>query len=193
MGNEMFLFYRNSLARNLCKEYRNEFKKDLDNKESLFKLCLRQQSIPYFATACYQKWGLDIDFLKSEYKDYINGKYIAKDCDKISGYTYGLWCDNNKSININLDIAHLLYCNCTISIPKTKCPTLYISNKSHIKIKGNGFNSIRIYLFDESIVDIELLDANSTALIYKYSNDCNVIIDEKCNCKIKQFYKDLKL
>ena len=58
----MFFFYRNALARNLCGEYSKEFKKDLEDNERLFNLCLRQQSIPYFATACCQKWGLNFKY-----------------------------------------------------------------------------------------------------------------------------------
>jgi len=193
MDKEMFIFYRNSLARNLCRGYSDEFKKDLENKEELFRLCLRQQSIPYFATACYQQWGLNIDFIKTRYKEFINGKYLAKDCDKVKGYTYELWCSNLKPINTNSDVLHAMQCNCEINIPITKCPTLYISNKSNIIINSEGYNSIRLYLFDESIININDLDKDSNILIYKYSKDCNVIINNNCDGKVKQFDKELRL
>ena len=95
-----------------------------------------------------------IDFIKSQYKDFINGKYTALDCDNVKGYSYELWCDNSDSINVNSDIIHIMRCDCNIIIPQTKCPTLYISNDSDITIKVNGYNSIRIYLFEERLKDI---------------------------------------
>ena len=191
----MFFFYRNSLARNLCKEYSREFKNDLDDNDKLFSLCLRQQSIPFFATACYQKWGLSADFLKDKFKDYINGKHTAKDCDGVNGYTYQLWCDSGTggTINISCDITHIMNNICDIVVPKTKCPVVYVSNRSSIKLISKGYNSVRVYLFDESQLFIDSLDENSNILIYKYSNECNVIIGENCMGNIKQFNKDLRL
>ena len=193
MDKEMFFFYRNSIARNLCGEYRNEFKKDLEDNEKLFKLCLRQQSIPYFATACYQKWGLDEIFLKDKFVDYLNGKYTATDCDGVNGYKYQLWCDSESPINVDCDVIHIMSDICDVVIPQTKCPTIYISNRSDINITTRGYNTIRIYLFDESQVKLDMVDENSSVLVYKYSQECNVIIGENCNGNIKQFDKELRL
>ena len=88
MDKEMFYFYRNALARNLCSEYSSEFKHDIEDKQKLLSLSLRQQSIPYFCTAVYQKWGLDVEYIKNAFKKYINGKYTARSCDNVNGYTY---------------------------------------------------------------------------------------------------------
>lgn len=193
MDKEMFFFYRNSLARNLCREYSIEFQKDLNDNEKLFCLCLRQQSIPYFATACYQKWGLDYAFLKDKFKDYLNGKYTANNCDGVSGYTYQLWCDNKDEIDINCDIVHVMDCTCNVNVHKTKCPTIYVSNTSSIKVNARGYNTVRIYIFDDSNVSIDNLDEYSTILVYKYSKDCNVTIGDNCKGEIKQFDKELRL
>ena len=62
MDKEMFTFYKNALINNLCADYKKEFKKDLDDKEKLFELCLRQQAIPFFCTYCYNGKGLTIDY-----------------------------------------------------------------------------------------------------------------------------------
>lgn len=193
MADEMFLFYRNSLARNLCNEYRSLFRKDLNNKDELMRLCMRQQSIPYMATSCYEKWGLSMDYIISEFNEYINGKYTVYNCDGVNGYSYQLWCLNRDPIIVESDITHIMGCDCDINIPITKCPTIYISNNSHTNLKTKGYNSIRIYLFDESRIDIDSLDKNSNLLIYKYSPNCNIITTEKCEGKIKIFNKELKL
>lgn len=193
MDKEMFLFYKNAIARNLCKEYNKEFKEKIENKEELLQLSLRLQSIPFVATACYNNWGLDLKYAKNAFKDYINGKKVIKNCDKVEGYNYGLWIDYNEDINVELDIMHLMACHCNIYIPPTKCPTIYISNKSKVKISDCDYNCLRIYLFDESEVEIENLSETNSAIIYKYSDKCNVVESGICEGKIKQFNKEIRL
>ena len=193
MDKEMFYFYRNALARNLCSEYSSEFKHDIEDKQKLLSLSLRQQSIPYFCTAVYQKWGLDVEYLKDAFKKYINGKYTARNCDNVSGYTYQLWCANSKRVKISVDVIHLLSCSCKVKTIKTKCPTIYISNGSNIELSDDGYNSIRVYLFDDSTLNIKSLDSTSRILIYKYSKECSVFVADKCKGVVKQFDKDLIL
>ena len=60
---EMFLFYRNSLLNNLCNEYSTEWNSNKLNKEGLFNLSMRQQSLPYMATSTFSGWGLSIDYI----------------------------------------------------------------------------------------------------------------------------------
>ena len=57
MDNELFMFYRNSLSRNLCREYSDMFKKNLGDKKRMISLAMQQQSIPYVATSIYEGWG----------------------------------------------------------------------------------------------------------------------------------------
>ena len=193
MDQEMFMFYRNSLCKNLCREYSDQWKGLLENKVELFRFCLKQQAQPYFATSVYQGWGLTIDFLKKGYADFINGKYIASDCDDIKGFTYGLWCGHDTPVRLTIDVPHFMGCNSIVRVPKTKCPTIYVSNKSKLDIKLGGYSSIRIYLFDESHVNISQVEDCNTVIVYKYSKDCSVTVSDNYTGKIKQFDKELRL
>lgn len=193
MDNELFMFYRNSLSRNLCREYSDMFKKNLGDKKRMISLAMQQQSIPYVATSIYEGWGVDIGYLKNNYKGYINGRYSLKDCDMVQGYSYELWCDYKASMKVKTDIVHMVQCECDVNVRQTKCPTIYVSNKSNINLKSQGYNTIIVYLFDDSIINIDNTDSNTNIIVYKYSDNAKVIIGDKNEGKIKKFDKTLRL
>ena len=80
-----------------------------------------------------------------------------------------------------------------VSIETSKCPTLYVSNKSKLNLSLGGCNSITIYLFDESEVDIDDADETCNILVYKYSDDAKVVKNMYCLCDIKEFRKQIRL
>lgn len=190
---ELFSFYKNALLNNLCKEYSNEWNASKDDKKRLFDLSLRQQALPYVATSTYKGWGLSIDYICNYMGEFINGKYIGVDCDGVHGYTYERYCRYDKPFVVNTDIIDIMQCNSVVSIQQTKCPIIYISNKSKMDIDCMGFNSVRIYLFDESVVNLTNVDEDSSVLVYKYSTDCKVNKTDNCFGNVKEFIKDLRL
>lgn len=195
MEHNMLYFYKNAILRDLCQEYKVEWKRKMDDLEELTKFSLRQQSIPFFATATYEGWGLSIEYLKREFKEYINGEYTAYDCDNTGMENIGseLYVDYPFEVIVDPDayIYHFMYCNCCVKVPQTKCPTLYLSNKSEVDLCLFGYSSIRIYLFDESELTIKHMPSNCDVVIYKYSPNCKVHCEEALNVHV--FSKELKL
>lgn len=191
---EMFNFRRNANIANLCKEWDGMWAACHNDKEKLMRLVLMQQSAPYFADFCYRGKGLSKEYCLSEFSDYINGR-VFNDCDNVEGFTYGMFIDPSESIYLLFDVSQFLWCNNTqVTIPNTRCPIFYISNNSDIKLVLNGFNSPKIYLFDESTLTIEDADETCSATIYKYSDKCNVKYGKFCISKrIKEHQKELKL
>ena len=192
--NALDFYYKNALLNNLCGEYKNDWKAAKNNKEKLVKLALCQQSIPHVATYAYEGKGLSKDYLLSEFKDYING-VIHYDCDDVKGYTYRLyagWCGDE--IMEQADVTHFMWSNVSsIVVEKYKCPTLYISNKSKVCVSCDGYNYIRVYLFDESELVIDDLDSESVVIVYKYSNKCKVTKGKYCIGKVNEFEKSIRL
>ena len=129
------------------------------------------------------------------FKDYING-YVLKDCDNIKGYTYSLYVDwdYENDLDVKTDVCSIMWTvGANIIIPKTKCPTIYISNKSNVHIVGEGFNTINIKIFDESKVTIQDVDENSNIVIYKYSDKAKVETGKYCLIEPRIFNKELRL
>jgi hypothetical protein len=178
----------------LCEEYKAAWRKCGDDKEMLVRLALMQQSTPYLSHACYESMGLTKEYILSNFGELINGKRTFENVEGVGGYTYQLYVGYDKDFEITADVTSLMWCNGSqIAIESTKCPTIYVSNKSHISVSGDGYNSIRIYLFDESSVILEDFDENSSVLIYKYSEDANVETGKYCLGKVKVFNKELKI
>ena len=189
---EMLFFKKNALLANLCKEWDRKWSMCHDDKEKLVRLVLMQQSAPYFATFCYQGKGLTKEYCKQEFSDYINGR-VFNDCDDVLGYTYQIYVDPPTGFKTVSDVIQMLWCDCDIVVPMTKCPKLYISNRSNVDISLEGYNSVVIYLFDDSNITISDSDDESTVTVFKYSNTATVDIGKYCLAKVKIFDKQLKL
>lgn len=198
MGNELLNFQKSAIlgkvsGEPLCQEYLNEWRKCGDSKEQLMQLALRQQSIPFFVSACDNGVGVSKDYMLSEFGDYMNGR-IFYDCDGVSGYSYELLIQSNTGIELCVDVANIMWSkDLFITISKTKAPRIYISNGSDVCLSLDGFNSPAIYLFDNSKVTIDDADDESDVIIYKYSKDANVEIGKYCLANVKVFNKELKL
>ena len=189
----MLYFRKNALLANLCKEWSNLWAACHDDKEKLMRLVLMQQSAPYFADFCYRGKGLTKDYCKREFSDYINDR-IFNDCDNVKGFSYAMYIDAPTGFKIASDVAQFLWCdNVDVTIPKTKCPILYVSNSSTIHITCDGYNCPHIYLFDDSKVTIDDADEDSKVVIYKYSDKAQVELGKYCLADVKVFDKELRL
>lgn len=200
MKDEMLMFKKNALLGNisaepLCQAYKQAWRICGDDKEMLVKLALKQQSLPYFSVACHKKLGLSKDYIKEQFGDYING-YTIHDADGVSGYTYGLYVDwdYENDLVVDKDVVGVMWTvGANVVIPTSKCPTIYLSNRSNVHLVGDGFNTINIKLFDKSKVTIEDLDEESEVVVYKYSDDAKVELGKYCLGSVKVFPKELRL
>lgn len=199
MDNEMTFFYKMALLGSatqqpLCKEYKNEWRSCGDDKKKLLKFALRQQCLPFLFTYSYKDMGLSKDYLTSEYKDLINGAYTVENSDGVEGYTYELFVECNRLITQNKDVSAFMYCDsAVVEVEKTKCGSLFVGCGSDLNISLCGFNSIRIYLYDESKVTIDSGDKESDVTVYKYSKDAKVEVGMYCLSSVRVFEKDLRL
>lgn len=196
----MFEFNRNALLGNingqpLCQDFKTAWRQCGDDKEMLVRLALMQQSTPFFSHACYKNLGLTKEYIKKEFARYING-YTIHDADNVQGYTYGLYVDwdYENDLVVDKDVVSVMWCVGTnIVVSSTKCPTIYISNKSNVHLVCEGFNTVNVKIFDKSKITIEDLDENSDVIIYKYSDDAAVETGKYCLGNVKEFSKDLRL
>lgn len=189
-------YYKNALLDGLCNDYKGYWQRTHGEKENLLKLSLSRQAIPHVVTYAYKGKGITKDFVLKEYDGLING-HTVHDADGVTGYTSGLYVDYDadKDLVADKDTMSIMWTrDASIIVPKTKASTMYISNNSKVNIVCEGFNSITIYLFDESHVTLEDIDEESFVIIYKYSKDATVSKGNYCLCKkVKIFDKELKL
>lgn len=178
----------------LCEEYRAALRKCGNNKELLVRLALMQQCTPYLSHACYEKIGLSKEYILANFGEYINGKRTFENIEGVGGYTYQLYVGYDKDFEITADVTSLMWCNGSqIVIKPTKCPTVYISNKSKVRLVCDGYNTVNVKLFDESELIVEDMDENSEVVVYKYSDKAAVEEGKYCFGKVKVFNKELRL
>lgn len=188
-------YYKNALLNNLCDEYKGYWRKANGNKSELIKLAMTQQVIPHLATYAYNGMGLSKEYLLEEYKDYINDTTLF-DCDGVHGFSYQLYVDyKGDCVDLQSDVSHFMWCDgLTIEVGETKCPTIYISNKSKVNLVCLGYNNVRVYMFDESELTIDDCDEESSVTVLKYSDKCKVDKSKFCfSDKIKEHEKTLRL
>lgn len=196
---ELLEFKKNAILGNingqpLCQDFKQAWRACGNDKEMLVRLALMQQSQPYFSTACYENMGLTKEYILNNFGELINGKRTFENVEGVGGYTYQLYVGYDKDFEITADVTSLMWCNGSqLVIESTKCPTIYVSNRSKVHLVGDGYNSIRIYLFDESFVNLDDFDEESSILVYKYSKDARVEIGKYCLGKVKVFDKELKI
>ena len=196
----MLKFKKNALLGNisaepLCQAYKQAWRLCGDDKEMLVRLALKQQSIPYLSNACYKELGLTKEYIKENFRDYVNG-YILEDCDGVKGYTYSLYVDwdYENDLEVKTDVCSIMWTvGANIIIPQTACPTIYLSNRSNVHLVGDGYNTVNIKLFDESKIVVEDIDSNSEVVVYKYSDKASVEEGKYCFGKVKVFNKELRL
>ena len=195
----MLEFYKAALqgaiTNPLCDEYKGEWRRCGDDKEKLFRLALRQQSIPYVITHCYQGKGLTKEYIKENFGEFINGKRKILDADMVEGYSYALYVDFKAVCKADIDVSAFMWCNSPqVELNIARCPILYVGAKSEVHLVCNGYNAPKIYLFDESKLVIDDADDTCSVTVYKYSKDANVEIGKYCTTKkVNVFDKELRL
>jgi len=198
MDKELLDFQKNALLGNisgqpLCSDYKAAWRSCGNDKEMLVRLALSQQSLPFLSHACYTKMGVTKDYIVNNFGEFINGNRVFSDVEGVKGYTYELYVGHRKPFDIKSDVIAMMWCDCDITMPKTKCGRIYVSNGSTIHLSLDGYNSPSVYLFDDSKVIIDDADEDSTVTVFKYSDKASVEIGKYCFAKVNQFTKKLKL
>lgn len=197
---ELFEFKKNAIlgkisGQPLCEEYKAALRKCGNDKEMLVRLAISQQCIPFLSHACYEHMGFTKEYILSNFEEFINGKRTFEDVEGVCGYTYQLYVGYDKDFDINADVTSLMWCKSPqITIESTKCPTIYISNSSMVHLVCDGYNTPRIYLFDDSKLVIEDADDTSSIIVYNYSDKAIVDVGKYCTTQnLRVFNKVLKL
>jgi hypothetical protein len=199
MDRGMMEFYKAALqgaiTNPLCAEYKNEWRKCGDDKEKMVMLALRQQSLPYLITHCYNGKGLTKEYILDTFPDFINGKRTILDADLVKGYSYSIYVDFKAISKPDTDVTAFMWCDCPqVEINTAKCPTFYIGCGSEIHLVCNGYNSPHIYLFDDSKLVIDDADDTCSFVVYRYSDKATVERGKWCTTdNIKIFDKTLRL
>lgn len=179
MDKEFIMFLKDAYANGLCEEYRDEIRRCHEDKLQLMRLAVRRQSIPWVATKL-KNGVITKEYVVREFGQYLNG-YVLKDCDDVDDYTYSWYMGFEGCLNVKTDVCHISHTtDTTVVIAPTKCPVVYISNGSNVHLVCDGYNSVSIYLFDDSEVIIDDCGEECDVVVYRYSKDADVKYGRFC-------------
>lgn len=103
---------------NLCSHY-TEKVQDAASKKRLMQLVLDANGINFLQEMQNKGKGLPYEIILNEFKNYINGKYIAEfKNEKGNGYTSSIYCCyfDSDTINVNTTLVSLLGCKSKVNI-----------------------------------------------------------------------------
>lgn len=196
---ELLIFKKNAILGNisgepLCQEYKDALRGCGNDREKLMKLALRRQSIPFVMHACKNNMGLTKEFLLTNYGDLLNGNYTGIDVDGVQGgYTTQLFVGYDSNIYEVADTMAFIGSNVDMDIRSTLCPTLYVGCNTMLHLFLDGYNTISVYLFDNSKVVIEDADVSCNVVVRKYSKESSVEKGKYCLCGVREYNKDLRI
>ena len=196
--NSLFTYRKNALAGSLgeplCSEYNAKWRACGGDKEKLFRLGVQRQSLPHLMTYARRGLGATRDGLMTDFGGYINGKHTAIDVDGVGGgYTTQLYVGYESNVYEVADTMAFMWCDADIDIHASKCPTLYVGCNTTLHLFLDGYNTISIYLFDNSKVVVEDADVSCNVVVRKYSKECSVERGKYCLCGVKEHNKELRI
>lgn len=178
----------------LCAEYSAKWRACGEDKEKLFRLGVMRQSLPHLMTYAAKGLGVTKNGLMTDFAEYVNGNYTGIDVDCVEGgYTTQLYVGYESNIYEVADTMGFMWCNADIDIRATVCPTLYVGCDTTLHLFLDGYNTISVYLFDNSKVVIEDADVSCNVVVRKYSKECSVEKGKYCLCGVREYSKELRI
>lgn len=138
--NDLLTFKRNAMMLGLCGPYKDKWD-EATSKESLMDIAFDSNGIEMLADAASFGWGMDIQYMKRTFSDYINGKW--KRCK--DGYSSCLYVDYDGKIEQECTITTVLSSKVTFNVPKGHVCKLYVGGESVVNITGGGICYVYSY------------------------------------------------
>lgn len=146
---EMKQFRRNANMLGLCGPYAQKWD-SCGSKKQMIDLALDINSLAFIAESTAKRIGLTASFIKREFSQFINGKYINSN----DGYTSSIYCQyENDEITVNTAAILVIDYKGLITIPANRPCELYLCC-CDVEIVGDG-NGI-VYLYNSNVINSRL-------------------------------------
>ena len=131
--NDLLAFKRNVMLLGLCSSYKEKWD-SATSKEVLMDMALDSNGVELLADAHSFGFGMDIQYMKRTFSDYINGKWKRNK----DGYTSCLYVDFKGEIEQVCTLTTVLASKVTFNVPKGSVCKLYVGGNSTVNITGEG-------------------------------------------------------
>ena len=141
--NDLLSFKRNAMMLGLCTSYKDKWD-EATSKEALMDMALDSNGVEMLADAAAFGWGMDIQYMKRTFSDYINGKWKRNK----DGYTSCLYVDFNGQIEQDCTLTTVLASKVEFHVQRGNVCKLYVGGNSAVNITGDG--ACYVYSYGEN-------------------------------------------
>ena len=142
--NDLLSFIRIAMMLGLCTSYKDKWD-EATSKEALMDMALDSNGVEMLADAAAFGWGMDIQYMKRTFSDYINGKWKRNK----DGYTSCLYVDFNGQIEQDCTLTTVLSSKVEFHVPEGSVCKLYVGGESTAHITGEGVCYVYSYGHNE--------------------------------------------
>lgn len=154
--NNLLDFKRNAIMLGLCAEYKEEWD-SCRTKEDLVKLATDSNGIAFLADSFSFGWGVSVDYLLKEFKDYISdwteNKPIRHSKNGL-GYTSEIYVTDTSVVTPRGTLNIFIDCHGVIQLPEGFVGSIYICGGSSVIVCGKNL-LLDLYVYGTDIVIID--------------------------------------
>lgn len=126
-------FKENAIKENLCSEYTQKWNA-CGSRKQYIDLALSAKGVDYLCDSIAKGWGISPQYMSNSFNAFINGNYVSLQ----NGYDSEMYCNFKGTILARTTIIAVLASDIEIVIPKFSICHIYITDKSKVKVKGEG-------------------------------------------------------
>lgn len=131
-------FRENARNENLCEEY-TQIWDSCKSKKQTMDMCLGVKGMDYVCDAYAKGWGMDKEAFTTEFKNFINGKFVYD----AEGYSSEMYCGFNGNVEIKTNCLMILDSDVVFTVQNGFSYQIFASGRCNLTFKGNA----KIYLF----------------------------------------------
>lgn len=131
---ELLELKKKAEALGLCKECKSRWD-DCEDKEDYVKMALDGKGVEFLCDGFQFKWGLKSKFIKDNFSEYINGKYL---CVNPDGDSSELYCRFRGNVIVRSTVLVIIDCMADIEVPADVSVKIYIAGNSQVRIRAAG-------------------------------------------------------
>lgn len=125
------------------------------SRKQYMDVVLDANGIAFLCDMRLKGYELPYAVMKSEFKAYLNGRYIHSKSSMSGTYTSAMYCDvqSPAEITVNTTLTGIFGCNCDIHVPDNTVCQVYVDSCSRVKITVSPNAICRIYVWDGGVIE----------------------------------------
>lgn len=160
-------FRKNANDHYICEEKLAEWDRCV-TKNDFVRLGFSVQGLDYLCNAINHGWGLPPEYIKTEFKHYINNGFISIQ----RGYTSKMYCCHRGDVKIISTVTAIIKSDVTVYIPENRIVEIFVVGQCNIRVLGKGRCTMLCYGLSSINIDDSMAE-NKVKILEKNDSERN--------------------